>query len=124
MNTEKGANHCQQNSDPLDENNDFTLVVENSDLADFAAHRDCFCGGSRSRCSKGSSRGHWTRCVCQGNKVPLGTHRMSPECLDFDRSSSSIAVTILLREEPDEEEEEEEEDRNEEDDDGDEGYSE
>jgi hypothetical protein len=59
--------------------------------------------------------------------VPLGMHRMSPECLDFDRSSLSIAVTILLREEPDEEEDEEEDDRKEEDDDendeGD-GYSE
>jgi hypothetical protein len=63
----------------------------------------------------------------RGNKVPLGMHRMSPECLDFDRSSLSIAVTILLREEPDEEEDEEEEDRKEEDDDEDEaddGYSE
>jgi hypothetical protein len=52
---------------------------------------------------------------------------MSPECLDFDRSSPSIAVTILSREEPDEEEDEEEDDRKEEDDDendeGD-GYSE
>jgi hypothetical protein len=56
--------------------------------------------------------------------VPLGMHRMNPECLDSDRSGPSIAFTILLRGEPDEEEEEE--DRKEEDDDGDEddGYSE
>jgi hypothetical protein len=47
------------------------------------------------------------------NKVPLGMHRVSPECLDFHRSSPSIAVTILLREEPEEEEDEEEEDRKE-----------
>jgi hypothetical protein len=73
------------------------------------------------------AQGHWTRCVCQGNKVPLGMHRISPECLDFDRSSPSIAVTIRLREEPDDEEDEEEEDRKEEDgddDEGDDGYSE
>jgi hypothetical protein len=43
----------------------------------------------------------------------LDMHRMNPECLDFHRSSPSIAVTILLREEPDEEEDEEEEDRKE-----------
>jgi hypothetical protein len=56
-------------------------------------------------------------------------HRMNPECLDFDHSCRSIAVTILFREEPDdaqeeEEEEDEERDGGEKDDDGDEGYSE
>ena len=53
-------------------------------------------------------------------------HRISPECLDFNRSSPSIAVTILLGEEPDDEEDEEEDDRKEEDGDDDEGdgYSE
>jgi hypothetical protein len=53
---------------------------------------------------------------------------MSPECLEFDRSSPSIAVTILLREEPDEEDDEEEDDHKEEEnddeDDEGEGYSE
>ena len=27
----KGANHCQQNCDPLDEDNDFTVGVESQD---------------------------------------------------------------------------------------------
>jgi hypothetical protein len=57
MNTEKGANHCQQNCDPLDEDKDFTLGVESSHPADLAAHRDCFCGGSRSCCSKSPRAG-------------------------------------------------------------------
>jgi hypothetical protein len=57
--------------------------------------------------------------------VPLGMHRMNPECLDSDPSGLSIAVTVLLREEPgDEDEDEEEHDGGGEDEDGDEGYSE
>jgi len=61
-----------------------------------------------------------------GYGVPLGMHRMNPECLDSDRFGPSIAVTILLREEPEDEEEEddEEHDGGVEDEDGDEGYSE
>jgi hypothetical protein len=42
----KGANHCQQNCDPLDQDNDFTLGVESqrSDFGgDFAAHRNRAC---------------------------------------------------------------------------------
>jgi hypothetical protein len=72
MNTEKSANQCQQNCDPLDEDKDFTLVVENSHLADFAAHRDCFWGGSRSCCSKGSSRGHWNSALAKGQQGTIG----------------------------------------------------
>jgi hypothetical protein len=60
--------------------------------------------------------------------VPLGMHRMNPECLDSDPSGRSITLTILLREEPDDEDEEEHDggggEDEEEDDDGDEGYSE
>ncbi len=45
----KGANLCQQNCDPLDEDNDFTLSVESqrSHFPDFAAPRDrsCLSGG-------------------------------------------------------------------------------
>jgi hypothetical protein len=57
--------------------------------------------------------------------VPLGMHRMNPECLDSDLSGVSITPTILVREEPDDDDEDEEEhDGGGEDEGGDEGYSE
>jgi hypothetical protein len=58
---------------------------------------------------------------CRG--VPLGMHRMNPECLEPDPLNCCDA---LLRQEPDEEDDEEEDDGKEDDDDtqNDEGYSE
>jgi hypothetical protein len=61
---------------------------------------------------RSSRRGIGHAAFAKGQQA-LDMHRMNPECLDFHRSSPSIAVTILLREEPDEEEDEEEEDRKE-----------
>jgi hypothetical protein len=56
MNTERGANQCQQNCDPLDEDNDFTLGVGSqlSHFPDFAARRDRSCVGSCACPSNGS----------------------------------------------------------------------
>jgi hypothetical protein len=51
-----GANLCQQNCDPLNLDNDFTLGVESqrSHFADFAPHRNRSCVGNRARRSHGS----------------------------------------------------------------------
>jgi hypothetical protein len=58
MNTEKGANHCQQNCDPLDEDNDFTRAVSkvNGPIFLISLPIDRSCVGSRAYPSKGSSR--------------------------------------------------------------------
>ena len=70
-----------------------------------------------------------TLCRWRGAQgVPLGMHRISPECPGSGRGDRSVAADVLLREQPDEEDDEEEGDGKEkegdEDDDTDDGYSE